>query len=1131
MEQIIANLLGGNNNLIKQATADLHEVYKRPETIPQLCELAVSHKEHHIRHYSAVLLKKRLGKLRHWQMVPPEQQQLIRQGVLNALFNEPEKSVRSALAQFIGVLVRHETDKQGAYMKEVLQVVYSHCSSSDPKQSELGSSIFATLTDAAPDQFVPHMESVCEMFTAALMATEASGNMASPVIFNILNGMTFLVPFILGHNAAEQTYQKSIPLIIKSLQAFAVQPDTDQFVRAFDILESMADYTPKLLTTNIKMLLDFCLEAANNAQLDSAVRVKTVAYIGWLVRLKKKVIIKQKLIEPIIQVVFNLMATEAQDDDDEDYFLGEDSSNPMTTATQTMDLLALNVPPEKLIPPLLQLLEPALQGQDPLPRRAAYLSMAVIAEGCSEAICNKYLETMLNIVKVGITDPTPLVRNAAFFALGQFSEHLQPDITKFAPQILPILFEFLQQLCNELRALWPQTNQCEVAESWPTTATTAKQDINSILYMSQLQIKRKKLLTTYGGGTEPKHIDRMFYALETFCENLEDALVPHLPLLMERLFEAMNPNNSVRIREMSLSAISAAANAAKENMMPYFQQLIAMLQTYLVKTDNEDILSLRPQAIDTLAAIARTIGKQNFLPLANDTMNFSLSLLDEADDPDVRRALYNLIASLAEVVNEEMAPIYPKIMNRLYDSIVSTEEVVPEFKEDVITVPGPENDENEDCEIDIENSDGEDDDLDNIAGYSVENSYLDEKEEAILALKEFAVHTGAAFIPHLQESYKNVYKMIDHPQEDIRKVSIDALTTFIVALFKHNDVQGVSIAIVIFITKLGQIVRDDEEVAVVLAALESFSELLKELKELALPDEKVCDTIFTCINDVLLGKVACQFDEPSTAGNDDEEAEESEYEEAIVEAAGNLLPLFGHAMAPEKFALYFGRVCPILLTKLQKAKKNEDLESQRAFIYGALAECFGALKRNSATYFDTLCPVMIEGLSDEFNQSRQNSVFGLGELVLHSEEKSFEAYPHILMALSQAVSKETEPAALDNICGAIARLIMTNCQLVPLDQVLPVFLQHLPLREDFDENTTVFKCFKLLYIQARDQIVASLEQILAIAIHVLYKKEFVDQETCDNAVALLKEIRENYPDKFGAVANSNPEIVNFLQTL
>lgn len=230
-----------------------------------------------------------------------------------------------------------------------------------------------------------------------------------------------------------------------------------QFVKAFDILENLADYAPKLLSSNLKVLLDFCLEASSNNQLEGSVRVKCVAFIGWLVRLKKKMIIKQKLIEPIIQVVFNLMATQPEnDDEDEDYFLGEDQSNPMTTATQTMDLLALHVPPEKLIPPLLQLLEPALKGTDPLPKKAAYLCMAVIAEGCSEAICQKYLPVLLEIVKVGITEQSPIVRNAAFFALGQFSEHLQPDITKYAPEILPILFQFLQQLCNELKVRYNQ---------------------------------------------------------------------------------------------------------------------------------------------------------------------------------------------------------------------------------------------------------------------------------------------------------------------------------------------------------------------------------------------------------------------------------------------------------------------------------------------------------------------------------------------------------------------------------------------------------------------------------------------------------------------------------------------------
>lgn len=1083
MEQIIQNLLTADNNLIQKATASLQEAYKRPETIPALCEIVVSAQEPQIRQYSAVLLRKRLAKLRYWQMVPIEQQTIIKQGMLNALVQEQEKTVRGAIAQFIGVIVRHESDKRDPWMKEVLKFIYGHCSSADPQQSELGSSIFATLADAAPDQFIPHMESVCEMFTAALMVTEASGNMATPVIFNILTGMTSLVPFILGHNTAEQTYTKSIPLVVKTLQAFATQPDPDRFVRAFDILESLTDYTPKLLTANIRLLMDFCLETSKNTQLDSAVRVKAVSYIGSLVRLRKKLIVKQKLVEPIIEVVFNLMAAEPSgDDDEEDYFLGDDNNSPMTTATQTLDLLALNVPPEKLIPPLLTFLEPALQGQDPLPRRAAYLSMAVIAEGCSEAICNKYLETMLKIVKVGISDPTPLVRNAAFFALGQFSEYLQPDITKFAPQILPILFQFLHQLCNELRS----------------------------------------------GGTEPRHIDRMFYALETFCENLEDALLPHLPLLMERLFEALDPKNSVHLREHALSTVSAAANAAQENMLPYFMQLISVLQPYLVKTENEDIVALRPQAIDTLATIARTIGKQNFLPLATDTMNFALSLLEEVDDPDVRRAVYNLIASLGKVVNEGMAPIYPKIMERLYDSILSTEEVIPEFKDD-INVPEPENDENDDSEIDIEHSDGGEDDLDNIAGYSVENSFLDEKEEAIIALREFAEHTGSAFIPYLEQSYQNVFKMIDHPQDDIRKVSIEALTTFVVALFKQNDVQGVSNAILILIPKLGHIIHDDEEVAVVLAALDSFTELLREIKHQAIPTDEMRDIIFQSISDVFQAKVACQFDEPS--GGCDDDADESEYDEAVIEGAGNILPLFGKALTPQQFAMFFGRIYPIIVKKLQKAMKNEEMESQRSFSYGILSECFSPLQKYCETYFDDLCPLMIIGLSDEFDEARQNAVYGLGELVLHAEEKSFHAYPHILSALSEAVSKETSPSALDNICGAIARLIITNYSLVPLAQVLPVFLQYLPLRDDFEENAAIFKCFKLLYIQARSAIEVFLEQILAVAIHVLYKKQFTEQETCDNALGLVKEMREKYPDKYNNVANSSSEIVAFLQTI
>lgn len=158
--------------------------------------------------------------------------------------------------------------------------------------------------------------------------------------------------------------------------------------------------------------------------------------------------------------------------------------------------------------------------------------------------------------------------------------------------------------------------------------------------------------------------------------------------------------------------------------------------------------------------------------------------------------------------------------------------------------------------------------------------------------------------------------MIDHPQEDIRKASIEALAAFIIALKKHGNVQGVNTVVANFVPKLGTIVRDDEDCTVVMSALDSFAELLKELKEAAIPTEDLRDTIFTCINEVMLGKVACQFNDPIERGGGDEDQEESEYDEAIIEAAGNILPLFGKAMTVDTFAMLFGRIFPVIIQKI-----------------------------------------------------------------------------------------------------------------------------------------------------------------------------------------------------------------------
>lgn len=101
----------------------------------------------------------------------------------------------------------------------------------------------------------------------------------------------------------------------------------------------------------------------------------------------------------------------------------------------------------------------------------------------------------------------------------------------------------------------------------------------------------------------------------------------------------------------------------------------------------------------------------------------------------------------------------------------------------------------------------------------------------------------------------------------------------------------------------------------------------------------------------------------------------------------------------------------------------------------------------------------------------------------------YRHYPQILACLSNVVAKEQHAGTLDNICGALARLISTNSSLVPMKEVLPVFVQYLPLREDFEENSAVFRSLDVIYRQGNEHLIPLLGRVLVVALQVLYKQQ------------------------------------------
>src|SRR5690349_2660959 len=64
----------------------------------------------------------------------------------------------------------------------------------------------------------------------------------------------------------------------------------------------------------------------------------------------------------------------------------------------------------------------------------------------------------------------------------------------------------------------------------------------------------------------------------------------------------------------------------------------------------------------------------------------------------------------------------------------------------------------------------------------------------------------------------------------------------------------------------------------------------------------------------------------------------------------------------------------------------------------------------------------------------------------------FSYYVQIMQLLQPLFTNPSHISTSGNATGALARMSLRSPDAVPLDRVLPVILQQLPLKEDFEEN-------------------------------------------------------------------------------
>ena len=148
------------------------------------------------------------------------------------------------------------------------------------------------------------------------------------------------------------------------------------------------------------------------------------------------------------------------------------------------------------------------------------------------------------------------------------------------------------------------------------------------------------------------------------------------------------------------------------------------------------------------------------------------------------------------------------------------------------------------------------------------------------------------------------------------------------------------------------------------------------------------------------------------------------------------------------------------------------------------------MKSGITQHTEPLLELFYKALGDPDAEVLSNAAFAVGLLVEHSAVDLSPQYLHLLTALRPLfdVTPDSPSARLnakDNATGAVARLILKNTSAIPLDQVLPIFVGALPLKNDYLENRPVFRAIFHLTRTNGAALGPHMDRLLQVFAHVL----------------------------------------------
>ncbi|XP_021731192.1 importin-4-like [Chenopodium quinoa] len=550
--------------------------------------------------------------------------------------------------------------------------------------------------------------------------------------------------------------------------------------------------------------------------------------------------------------------------------------------------------------------------------------------------------------------------------------------------------------------------------------------------------------------------EKSYYALAAFCENMGEEILPFIDPLMGKLLAALQ-NNPRNLQETCMSAIGSVASAAEQAFLPYAERVLELMKNFLVLTNDEDLRS-RARATELVGIVAMSVGRERMEPILPPYIEAAIAGFG-LEYSELREYTHGFVSNVAEILDDGFVKYLPHVVPLAFSSCNLDDG-------SAIDIDESDGDENVNGFGGV-SSDDEVHDEPRVRNISVRTGVLDEKAAATQALGLFALHTRSFYAPYLEETLKILVRHSGYFHEDVRLQAIIALKNILIAAHAvfQGHVDGSTKAREVLDTVLNIYIKtmtEDDDKEVVAQACMGIADTIKDIGFTAIEAymPQLVDATLVLLNEQ---SVCQQIESDSDIDEDD-----TEHDEVLMDAVSDLLPAFAKSMGP-----HFAPILAKLFSPLMKFAKASRPPQDRTMVVATLAEVAQNMGPPIAGYVDAVMPLVLKELVSSDATNRRNAAFCVGEFCRNGGEVALKYYGDILRGLHPLFC-ESEPdnAVRDNAAGAVARMIMVHPEAIPLNQVLPVFLKTLPIKEDHEESTAVYSCVCNLVLSSHPEILS-----------------------------------------------------------